>query len=252
MRRFFQIFWAILAAIIVVPVAGEWFVEFAKEKGLYEHPSENADAAMSWLSSLATQPAYWGVAGLAVGMAGGMWMDAVLKRREKQDGASISEADKQCLNMVASFILGQLSKTEERFIGILHTMHNTERAKIEMMFPLAWAAIGGRVHAQFEALRKTTERCLRSNSIAPVIEGLDEFLRAYRGSQDLLRQFIIVTRVHPDASIKIWIALDEKCADEYRVIRTGFPQVASACPDTHVFASTYNFNELVISDLSSG
>jgi hypothetical protein len=87
MRRFFQVFWAIVAAIIVVPVAGGWFSELAKEKGLYEHPSENMEAVMTWLSSFVSQPTYWGLAGLVVGMAVGMWMDAILKRREK-DGVT--------------------------------------------------------------------------------------------------------------------------------------------------------------------
>ena len=87
MRRFFQIFWAIVAAIIVVPVAGGWFSELAKEKGLYEQPSEKADAAMIWLSSFVSRPTYWGLAGLVVGMAIGMWMDALLRRREKEEPA---------------------------------------------------------------------------------------------------------------------------------------------------------------------
>jgi hypothetical protein len=82
MRRFFQILWVVLAAVVIVPVAGGWFSEFAKERGLYEHPSARAEAVMAWLTNLALHPAYIATASVALGLAVGMWMDAVLRHRE--------------------------------------------------------------------------------------------------------------------------------------------------------------------------
>jgi hypothetical protein len=81
-RRFFQIFWAILAAVIFVPVLGGFFSEWAKELGWYEHPTARVETVTNWLFSIAFHPAYLLVAGLVLGLALGMWMDLVLRRRE--------------------------------------------------------------------------------------------------------------------------------------------------------------------------
>jgi hypothetical protein len=49
---------------------------------------------ISWLASLPSQPSYCLVAGFAVGMAVGMWTDALLERRERRL-ASADEARKR-------------------------------------------------------------------------------------------------------------------------------------------------------------
>jgi hypothetical protein len=117
MRRIVQIFWAVVAAIIVIPVAGGWFSEFAKEKGLYEHPSENAEAVMNWLSSFVSQPIYWGVAGLFIGIAFGMWMDSILKSKEK-DERKIEETFAERSELVLLAHGGQKHVTMVSHVGV--------------------------------------------------------------------------------------------------------------------------------------
>jgi hypothetical protein len=50
MRRFFQIFWAILAAIILAPVLGNYFIELARERGFYESPTRHCSGHRATLS----------------------------------------------------------------------------------------------------------------------------------------------------------------------------------------------------------
>ncbi len=81
-RRFFQILWLALAAVLIVPVLGGYFIELAKERGLYKDPSVRAEAAIHLLLDTALKPLYLASAGIMFGLALGMWMDAVLLRRE--------------------------------------------------------------------------------------------------------------------------------------------------------------------------
>jgi len=81
MRRFLQLFWAALAAIIFVPILGGFVSEWAKEQGWYEHPTARVDAVMTWLVNIAFHPAYLFIAGLVLGLAIGMWLDLLLRRR---------------------------------------------------------------------------------------------------------------------------------------------------------------------------
>ena len=81
-RKFFQILWLALAAVLIVPVLGGYFIELAKERGLYKHPSVRAEATIHLLLDTALNPLYLTSAGMMFGLALGMWIDAVLLRRE--------------------------------------------------------------------------------------------------------------------------------------------------------------------------
>ena len=85
MRRFLQLFWAALAAVIFVPILGGFFSELAKEQGWYEHPTARVETVMSWLSGIAFHPAYLFAAGLVLGLALGMWMDLVIRKPKTQE-----------------------------------------------------------------------------------------------------------------------------------------------------------------------
>ncbi|HEY1747599.1 MAG TPA: hypothetical protein VGG11_12660, partial [Xanthobacteraceae bacterium] len=82
MRRFFQIFWAALAALIIILVVGGYFSELAKERGFYEHPSARAEGIVGFLLGLASHPAYLVSASVVLGLALGMWMDTALRGRD--------------------------------------------------------------------------------------------------------------------------------------------------------------------------
>lgn len=79
---------AVGAAGILAPVAGEWFVKLAEERGLYEEPSSHLERAMSWLASWTAVPGFAWVAGSVLGFAVGLWVDALLRRRDGNRVAS--------------------------------------------------------------------------------------------------------------------------------------------------------------------
>ena len=51
-RRFARLALAVLTAVILVPVIGEFFVDLARERGFYEHPSESVEAIMNLVASM--------------------------------------------------------------------------------------------------------------------------------------------------------------------------------------------------------
>jgi hypothetical protein len=79
---------SLLAAAILFPVVGQFFVELARERGLYEQPSARLEAVMEAAASLLQCRAFWWVAGLTVGFAAGVWIDALLARIDRRRAAS--------------------------------------------------------------------------------------------------------------------------------------------------------------------
>jgi len=76
------VFGAIVVAILA-SVVGEFFIELARERGLYDHPSQRASAAMSALHGFVTQTAFLMFASAVGGLTLGLWLDRFLGRREK-------------------------------------------------------------------------------------------------------------------------------------------------------------------------
>lgn len=68
-----------VAGAIIIAVAGEWFIEVAKDKGWYRNAGENWDSAMSVVLSYLAQPGFYVPFTGFVGLVGGLWLDAALK-----------------------------------------------------------------------------------------------------------------------------------------------------------------------------
>lgn len=68
--------------VIIVAVAGEWFIEVAKDKGWYSNAGQNWDGAMGVVMSYLASPALYvpfvGFGGVVVGL----WVDTALKSFE--------------------------------------------------------------------------------------------------------------------------------------------------------------------------
>lgn len=82
--------WAVgaVAAVTLVPVFGQFSINFAEERGIIEAPTSRAHQAMIWLASLADLPSFKFVAGLILGLALGLWIDRVLREREGRQALS--------------------------------------------------------------------------------------------------------------------------------------------------------------------
>lgn len=70
-----------LLGTIAFGVVGEFFVELARERGLYEGPSRRLDAAMTAFSEFVTQTWMLVAAALLCGLAIGLWADTLMRRR---------------------------------------------------------------------------------------------------------------------------------------------------------------------------
>ncbi len=76
----FALFMMVLLPIIV-SVVGEFFIELAREKGLYSDPSNRLDAAMIALTVFVTQTWLLVAAGFFGGLAAGLWLDVILRHK---------------------------------------------------------------------------------------------------------------------------------------------------------------------------
>ncbi|MEC9368414.1 MAG: hypothetical protein VX871_06950 [Pseudomonadota bacterium] len=75
-----------LAAIvipIVVSVVGEFFIEWAREEGWYEKPSERIEGAMSALSAFVFQAWFLLIGAFVCGLSAGLWLDVLLRKKEQ-------------------------------------------------------------------------------------------------------------------------------------------------------------------------
>lgn len=71
-----------LSLIVIVPVASEFFIELAREQGLYEQPTAKAAAVLGVLQAITGHPVFPWIAGGILGFTIGVWLDTFLRRRE--------------------------------------------------------------------------------------------------------------------------------------------------------------------------
>jgi hypothetical protein len=183
MRRFLQLFWAALAGVIFVPIFGGFFSKLAEEQGWYEHPTARVETVMNWLFGIAFHPAYLFMAGLVLGLALGMWMDLVLRKREpKTENTPLEwlgpsdaimkfgkrhlihnlqayEGERNALTKMHSSICDQMEKLEEG---------SEQHAALEVQRQAFWnsfAEVQVRYGDCWEALRYEIEYDLRQGRI---------------------------------------------------------------------------------------
>jgi hypothetical protein len=89
MRRFFR--WFAISVVfalcfaIAAGVVGEFFIEYARDQGWYENPSERMDNAMTLLREIVTHPWFLLTTVLFTGFSGGLWLDWALRRAEQTE-----------------------------------------------------------------------------------------------------------------------------------------------------------------------
>jgi hypothetical protein len=77
-RRLIRWILASVSAVILIPVLGEFFIDFARERGLYEHPSERMEAIIDAIASLGANQVYRLIAVAIACFALGFWVDYLL------------------------------------------------------------------------------------------------------------------------------------------------------------------------------
>jgi hypothetical protein len=110
-RRFIRWFaTAVLAGLVLTTffgVVGEFFIEFAREKGVYQNPSQRLGVAMTALSDFVTQVWFIGLTTFSAGLAVGLWVDTLLRRREQDK--PLSTVDSRALGRAAIDLSEKLS-----------------------------------------------------------------------------------------------------------------------------------------------
>ena len=68
--------WIVTAAVtfIFIPITGEFAIDWVRERGLYEHPSEQVEGAMIAIQGLIHDPRYQLCAAFALGLFVGVWL----------------------------------------------------------------------------------------------------------------------------------------------------------------------------------
>jgi hypothetical protein len=70
--------------LLLAPVVGDFFVEIARENGFYNNATAKVQAVVDWLQSIfGEQGFFWLLFGIG-GLAAGLWLDVLLKRREPE------------------------------------------------------------------------------------------------------------------------------------------------------------------------
>lgn len=74
--------------MVVVGPGGEFFIELARERGAYDNPSQKLSAVSAFIAGIVASYPFGVIAGVIVGFAGGVWLDAVLKRNAPPPGGA--------------------------------------------------------------------------------------------------------------------------------------------------------------------
>jgi hypothetical protein len=73
----------IAIAVALVAPAGQFFISLADERGWYKNPNAKVATVIAWINTTAASPWFHWIAGSIVGFAIGVWLDALLKRRDE-------------------------------------------------------------------------------------------------------------------------------------------------------------------------
>lgn len=93
---------AALAALVIFPVGGQFFVSLAEERGFYKNPGAKVALIAGWLEWIVANSWFHWIGGAALGFALGVWLDSFVRRRE-------------ILNPALSAGVRPLSETAPRF-----------------------------------------------------------------------------------------------------------------------------------------
>lgn len=76
------------AALVVVPVAGQWFIEYAAALGFYRHPVERAHDVITLLADITSQQWFHWIGGGVIGFFAGVWLDVLVRRNDQPSEGS--------------------------------------------------------------------------------------------------------------------------------------------------------------------
>jgi hypothetical protein len=104
----------VLVTAVIVPIAvtagGPFLVEWAKERGLYEHPSESVSTAMAFAQSIVTIWWFHWIAPGVLGFAAGAWLVTVLRSRGETAAAALVQQRRELIRQSRQLVEDARSK----------------------------------------------------------------------------------------------------------------------------------------------
>ncbi len=110
------------AAVIIIPVGGEFFIDLAREHGFYEHPSEAATEIINFFISIADLPFLRPLALVLLGIVIGLWVDSLARKQQfkvevnrlssseimttQQDNISDDKSERVIIDVTPDFLIG--------------------------------------------------------------------------------------------------------------------------------------------------
>ncbi len=82
-----------LLGVVLLPIFGEFFVEFAREKGWYKNPSEQVEGIMNFISTITNLPYFYHFVVFIAGLSMGVSVDLFLRKRETPDAVYVNKAE---------------------------------------------------------------------------------------------------------------------------------------------------------------
>jgi hypothetical protein len=174
-----------LVSVTLIPVVGQWFIELAKERGTYDHPSQRLSAFATQLEAMGHSAVLHWAAGLAVAFALGAYLDGVLRRRENAAqippamSSGQTEADRAELERLREAWLGEPRNACLLVAGLVDGVSGYFYRKRRNAFAPLVRDKSTRLRQAQEAL----DRMLGTDSIATLDEAwaaLRDVLNAYR------------------------------------------------------------------------
>ena len=92
--------------IVVVPPAGQFFISLAEEHGWYQNPGAKLNVVVACFAAIASSASFHWAGGAIIGFAIGVWLDAILKRRDegfKATAIAVAKDDPDILKEFTAF-----------------------------------------------------------------------------------------------------------------------------------------------------
>lgn len=102
LRKTFRTAAIVLLPLVIIPVASEFFIELARELGVYDHPSERVASVSSFLAEITAHSWFPWIGGMIFGFALGTWTDWLLRRQERRREEQEAEERRALANALIS------------------------------------------------------------------------------------------------------------------------------------------------------
>ncbi|MEQ8746435.1 hypothetical protein [Pyruvatibacter sp.] len=123
-----------LLGLMLSPVVSEFFIELARERGVYDNPTETLEGGIAMLSGLVNSQYFISTLALVAGLSVGLWLDHFLRRIERKhapEATAGEQEDKETRRPLSMDDTVLLAKVEELASKLLsHGQFSEEKPRL--------------------------------------------------------------------------------------------------------------------------